>query len=231
LLDHEDVLARALADVTVDVQQDRLVEAGELGFVLGQHRVDVLADELALGESDVDVVALKARDLAADAVLERVGAEVRAPAPGNDEGLDRIVGREHTHLSLTDHDQGADVALVHCIRAQHLHAAFLDLLRGDLGLDQDQPARIEQAGYVIIETEDRRFTGSALVGADALESADAVVQRVGQDRGLSAVLPVEDFAVPPDLFAVIDHFAPARARALGLALLPKALGDETQYWH
>ena len=71
----------------------------------------------------VDVVALKTRDLAADAVLERVSAEIGAPAPGDDEGLDRVVRREHAHLSLADHDDRAEVALVHAVLAQHLDAA------------------------------------------------------------------------------------------------------------
>ena len=86
-----------------------------------------------------------------------------------------------------------------------------DLLRGDLRLDQNEFARIEQTSDVLFQAEHGGNAVGALVGADPLEGADAVVQGVGQDRGIPTVLPIEDLAVPPDFFAMIDHFAPALA--------------------
>ena len=47
----------------------------------------------------------------------------------------------------------------------------------------------------------------ALVGADALERAEAVVQRVGEDVDLG-VVPVDELAVQPDLLNLSTIGAP-----------------------
>ena len=48
----------------------------------------------------------------------------------------------------------------------------------------------------------------ALVAADALEDAEAVVQRVRQDVDLGLV-PGDELAVHPDLLDLVDHRAPS----------------------
>src|SRR5262249_27281014 len=85
-LHDEDVLAAPLAEVAVGIEEDRLVIAAELGLALGEDRAGVLAHDLALRERDVDVVPREARDLGANALLERLVAEVGAPLPRHDRG-------------------------------------------------------------------------------------------------------------------------------------------------
>ena len=80
----EDVLARALADVAVVVEQDRLLVAGLVGLDLRQDRVEVLAAGLGVRDQRVGADAPPGGDLGADAVALALLAEVGAPLPGGD---------------------------------------------------------------------------------------------------------------------------------------------------
>src|SRR4051794_25625026 len=107
--DDEDVLARAVGDVSRLVQEDRLLVAAAVALELRQHRVDVLAGGLGGRRKRVGTDAAEARDLAARALLERLIAEVGAPAPDGDAELDRVGGGIETHRSVAAKRDRPDV--------------------------------------------------------------------------------------------------------------------------
>ena len=84
VLDDEDVLAGALADVALVVEQDRLLVAGALGLDLRQHRVEVLAAGLRVRDQRLRRYPPPRRDLRPHAVALGLVAEVGAPLPAGD---------------------------------------------------------------------------------------------------------------------------------------------------
>jgi hypothetical protein len=82
------------------------------------------------------------------------------------------------------------------VGAQHFQLRRVDLLFRVRHRHVENLGRVEQAPRVLVQAEDGRALGR-LIGADALEAADAVVQRVGQDvRG--ALAPGLEGAIEPD---------------------------------
>src|SRR5579872_7254753 len=84
VLDDEDVLARAFADVALGREQDGLVVACLQRFDLGHRRVDVHTRSLRGRRHRVGVMTLPGADLAAHTVGHALVAEIRAPRPDGD---------------------------------------------------------------------------------------------------------------------------------------------------
>ena len=120
---HEHVLAGALRHVAVLVEQDRLVVSGLRALDLGEDRVEVLAAGLRLRDEAVGRHAPPGRDLAADAVLLALLAEVGAPRPDRDHDVDREVQREQAHLAVAAVGDRADVAAAQLVRAGSARAS------------------------------------------------------------------------------------------------------------
>ena len=194
--DHEQVLARALADVAVRVEQDALLVAGLLGLDLGEHGVEVLAGRL--GGRDLRVVRdLPPRgDLRADAVLLALLAEVGGPLPDRDADVDRAVERVQAHRAGAAEDERADVAGLQARARDHLVRRGADLLLGVRDVHVVHPGRVEEPVDVVAVAEDRG-AARGLVGAHALEHAGPVVQRVREHVHLR-VLVGDELAVHPD---------------------------------
>src|SRR5207302_2260088 len=109
-----------------------------------------------------------------------------------------------------------------------------DLQRGEGDVDQEDLGAVEEAGDVVGEPEHGR-AARCRVGADALEHAAAVVQRVRQDVDLG-VVPVDELAVHPDLLDLVqghwfssdslgDAIADLRCATGELACVGAGLGD------
>ena len=197
-LHHEDVLARALRHPAVGREQDGLVVAGLQGLDLGQRRVHVHAGPLGRRGHGVGVVALPRRHLEADAVGHPLVAQVGAPGPGGDGHADRARQGVEAHLAVAEVDDRADVAAVVEPVDPHDLLARRDELVGGVGhVDHEDLGRGEQPVDVVGEPE-HGHPAARRIGADALEHARAVVQRVGEhvDAGL---VPVDELAVEPDL--------------------------------
>ncbi len=211
-LDHEDVLARAFGDEAAGVEQQRLVVAVVQRLHVGQDRVGVVAHRLGLRHRDVDVVARVARGLDADAALHAFVAEVGAPGPGRDHGVDAVALGADAELLGADPHQRAQVAALQLVLAHHLLLRLVELLGRERDLHAQDLGAVEQALGVLGQAEDRRAVGG-LVGAHALESAAAVVQRVAQHVDLG-VAPVHELAVHPDLAVTIVQCGGARSCSL-----------------
>src|SRR5439155_11755579 len=82
--DDVDVLAGALADMAVDVEQDRLLVSGLERLDLSEHAVEVLARGLGMRDQRVGTDAPPRGHLRADSVALAVLAKVGAPLPAGD---------------------------------------------------------------------------------------------------------------------------------------------------
>src|SRR5688572_27740222 len=203
VLHQEDVLAGALRDEAVHVEQERLVVAVLRDLVVREDRVHVGADRLRAAHRDVDVVAHVGRGLDANAALDRVGAEIGPPGPRRDRDVDADALRGDAHrLGAVEGDR-PDVARVELVRP-HDFLLRLDqrlLVVGDLhAVDM---RRAEQPVGVLAQPEDRGAV-RRLVGAHALEHAHAVVQCMREHVG-GRVAPGHELAVVPDVPVAIGH--------------------------
>ncbi len=115
--DHEHVLAGALADVALVVEQDRLLVAGLDRLDLGQHRVQVLPGGLRVRDQRVRRDAPVGRHARAHAVLLALLAEVGPPLPDGDHRLDRVVERVEAHRPVAAVDERPDVAALEAVAA------------------------------------------------------------------------------------------------------------------
>src|SRR5439155_1130052 len=209
--DDEDVLAGAVGDEALRREQDRLVVAGAVRLGHGQHRVDVDPGRLGDVRDHVRRDALPRGDLRGDAAPQPLLAEVRAPRPAHDHGLDGVVARGDTQLAEAVERDRAHVALRQAVRGEELVRGGLELVDGERELHVQEASRVVQAPHVIGEAEHGR-TLRRLVAADALEDARAVVEAVGADVNPS-VVPVDELAVHPDLLGGLQRrlLSPGRA--------------------
>ena len=193
----EDVLARAVSNQTSLVEEDRLVVAVLERLHLRELRVEVLAGGLGGGRNHVRADAAPGRDHAANAVLNRLVAEVGPPLPNRDHGVNRAVERVDTHLASAAENQRADVAgrqLVDLDRLVHSSSERLGRI-GDFHVVLR--SRALEPIQVVGQVKDARAL-IRLVRADALENARAVVQRVREDVNLRIGV-IDEFSVEPNL--------------------------------
>src|SRR5580692_9909594 len=108
----EDVLAGALAHVTVGGEQDGLVVAGVERLHLGQGGVGVHPGPLGRRRHRVGVVAPPRADFAGDAVGDALISEVCPPGPGGHGHVDRAGQRVEAHFAVPQVDEGTEVAAV-----------------------------------------------------------------------------------------------------------------------
>ncbi len=207
----EDVLAGALRHEPVGIEHDRLVVTRFQGFDLGERRVHVVASRLRQRRHRVVVVARPARDLHADALGDRVGAEVRAPWPARDRDLDLARQRVQPHLAVAVVRDRPDVARRQPGGAHGVLRRLHQLVDGVRDLHHHDGGRVEEARDVLGQPEDGRAL-LGLVGADPFEDARAVVQRVRQYVNLR-LGPRHELAVHPDLLGRRDGHRGAFPRA------------------
>ncbi len=196
--DDEDVLAGALGDEAVLVEQDRLVIAGVGRLGLGQDRVEVLAGGLGVRDQAVAGDRPPGGDLGADSVLGALLAEVDPPREGGDDDVDRRVGRVEPEVAVAAVGERPDVAGAEGAATDQLVRRLADLLGGVGKLEVVELGRLLQPGEVLAVAEDGRAS-LGLIAADALEDAGAVVQPVAEHVRL-CVLPRHELAVLPDQF-------------------------------
>ena len=199
----EDVLPRALGDVALGVQQDRLIVPAGLHFALGHDGVNVVAGDLGPRQADVDVVAGEGGHLRSDAVLQAFLAEVGAPRPRRDRHPDRVLGHVEPHVAIAHEDDGPDVAFIEPVHADGLPDRIRDLLLSVWNLQQADVGRRKQPVHVLVEAEDGRAL-LALVAPDAFEGGQAIVEAVREDVDLG-VLPGHKLPVQPDLLGFLQH--------------------------
>jgi hypothetical protein len=197
----EEILAARLGHEAGGVEQDRLVVAVEQRFALGEDRVHVVAAGLALLHLGVDVVAREARHAAADAALHALLAQVLAPRPGDHRHAHRVVGGMEAHHAVADEGERPDVALGEAVLAQRVEHGLGDDLARERDRHQVDVRGLEEPAHVLGQAEHRGAAVVGAVAADALEHAEAVVQRVGQHVH-ARLVPRNHAAVEPDPLTV-----------------------------
>ena len=180
VVDDEDVFTAALGDMAVVVEHDRLVEAGGLGFGLGQGGVDVDAGDLG---ADGDRGVFCAAPGGGDDMHAAFGVEVGAPGDQEGEEVlgDAVQADAERVLRLVDHR--ADVEVLAEAGALHeLDGHRAEFVVAERQFHQQGVRGLAQALVVLAHAEDVELLGLGVpVGADALEDSGAVVQRMGHD--------------------------------------------------
>jgi hypothetical protein len=181
--DEEDVLARALADAPVAVEQDGLVEPGQLGVALGKGAVDVAARDLPARRNHVVVGPAPGRDRA----MRALGlVDVEAEGQGHRGQTGRQAVQPHADDLVAVESQCADVAIL----AQSLGAQQVE--QGRRGrffrkgqVHAQQAGRFVEAPHVVGQAKHEELALVLVeVAADAREHPGAVVERVGQQPQL-----------------------------------------------
>ncbi len=126
------------------------------------------------------------------------------------------------HGAVADEDERTDVALLEPVAAQAFENGLLQLLEGHGNVEQVDVRRLVEAAQVLRQPEHRRAAVGGAVAADALEDAEPVVERVGEDVD-AGLVPVHELAVEPDRLArdarcrVVAHRASAGLSGGGYA--------------
>jgi len=110
----------------------------------------------------------------------------------------------HAHDAVADVGHRPDVAGLEAVRREGLLGALAEIVDRIGALHHADVARIQEAAHVLAEPEHRGPAVGKLVGADAFEGAQAVVEGVGQDVDLGGV-PVHELPVHPDRLELVHH--------------------------
>ncbi len=206
LLDDENVLARSLGHKSIGIEKNGLVVPTKLRLALREYAVGVLAHDLSLRQADVDVVPSERANFATNSASEGLVTKVRAPLPRNHRASHRVVRRVDSHVAFAEEHHRAEVTLRHTVHAQGFEASGHHLFARDARHKKRELARVEQPVDVLAQLEHRGLAVRALVGSDALEGPETVVERVREDVNLS-VFPGDHLAVEPDLLNLVNHWA------------------------
>ncbi len=195
--DEEQILSAPLGDGAVGVQHDRLVVAGADRLRLSEDAVQVAPGALGVGYQHAVVDAAPRRHPHPDAVAQPLFAQIGAPAPGGDGGVDGGSGRVETDRSQTVEDDGTDVGRLQLVDRHDLLGGLAEVVDAPLERDAVGLGGTAQSLHVVAETED----GGALlglVGTDPLEDAGPVMEGMGQHVHVG-LRPRDHLAVHPDV--------------------------------
>src|ERR1017187_2545468 len=109
---NEDVLSRALADVSVGREKNGLVVTATECLHLGQRGVHVHTCPFGSGRHCVRVMTTPRADLRRDPVCHSFVTEVGTPWPGGDGHLDRARDGVQPHFAVAEVDQWPNVATI-----------------------------------------------------------------------------------------------------------------------
>ena len=99
---------------------------------------------------------LPAGDLRADALLQAVLAQVRAPRPAHDHDLDGIARGRNSQLAVPVEGDWAQVALRQAVDADELVACRPQLLDAVRKIHVEKACRVLQALEMVCKAKDRR---------------------------------------------------------------------------
>ena len=133
----------------------------------------------------------------ADALFQGFGAQVRAPGPDSDDGLDGVVAGVNAHFAVAHKGERTDVALGQLVGGEGFNAGFGQLVGAVGQLHAQDLGGIEHALAVVLQAEDRGGAVDTGISPDAFENGTAVVQGVGEHMNLG-LIPGNHFPVKPD---------------------------------
>ncbi len=195
--DGEDILTAAFADVSENVERDRLRVAVGERLHLAQRGVRVIRGALRRGRQRVRRHPRPGADLHVGAVFERARAEIGAPVPEDDRRVHRIWQRIDAERFVAAVDDRPDVARLHLVGANRVEHGALPAGEIERVLHPIDLHRVLEALHVGVETEAGRSARRG-VAACAFEDAAAVMDHVRRDVDVR-VLPLDEPAVHPDL--------------------------------
>src|SRR5262249_582208 len=212
-LDHEEVLARALAHEAVHVERDAFDVAIRNRFHLDELRGHVIRACLGHRRHGVRGVARPGGDADVHTLLGIAVPEVLTPLVVGDVDLDRHVLRIHPDLAVAAEDQGAQVAGNGVVHAAQLDHAVDDVITSEVGVHPIDLGGIDEPLRVLLRAEDAG-TLPCLVATHALENHGTVIHDGRHDVDLG-VVPGNELAVMPDLFGRNQrHVAPSDTRTV-----------------
>ena len=135
LVHDEDVLARTLADVAVDVERNALAVAVHDGFHLDQLRVHVVGAGLGHGRHGVGRQPRPRRNADVHAVVAIGAAQILAPLVIGDVNLGGRVERIDADLAVTAQHDGADIAGRHFVGGDDVHCCLAQFVERIVQLD------------------------------------------------------------------------------------------------
>ena len=211
VLHDEDVLARAVGDVAVTREHDRLVVAGAAGLGRRQHRVQVDPGRLRDVRDHVRPDPLPARDHRGDPRLLPVLPEIRPPGKLTIDDVDGVPGGGYPELAVAEERDRSDVAGRQAVRTDELVRRCSKLLDRVREVHEEHLGGVLETLEVILQPEDGRAL-LGLVAADPLEDAGPVVEPVTADVD-PRVRPVDELSVHPDLVGLLHRVSAPFLRA------------------
>src|ERR1035437_5709860 len=174
------------------------------GFHFDELRVHVIGAGLGERGQRVGGQAAPTGDADVDAFGEGLFAQILAPGPAGDEEVDGVLHAVDTHLPVAAHHDGAQVAGVHLVNADHFQHGFGKLIGGvtDI-LHAVNFGGIQHAADVLAQAEHGR-SGRGGITANAFEYATAIAHHMREDVD-GGGLPGNEAAVMPDLFSRRQH--------------------------
>jgi len=110
----------------------------------------------------------------------------------------------HAHDAVADERQRTDVPGLHLVHHQGVQRGLDQLVAAEGNLHAQNVRGVDEALHMLRKAVHGAAPVRALVGANALEDAAAVMQSVGEDVHVG-LIPVDELAVHPDLFRFLNH--------------------------
>src|ERR1700722_8781557 len=203
LMHQEEVLARSLTDKTARVERDAFHVAVDDRFHLDELRVRVIGTGLGHGGQRVGSKPRPRRDTHVAAF--HLAAQILPPRIVDDVDLGRRVERIHAGLAVSPQHDRADIARPRAIVRDGVDHALDQLLAGVVHVDAVDLGGVEQPLHVLVGAENRR-PGRQFVTADAFEDRRAVMHDMRHHVD-GCVVPVNQLAIVPDLFGLLNRHA------------------------
>src|SRR5581483_3142827 len=200
--DHEHILARTFADVSIHVERNAFDVAIDNGFHLDQLRVHVIGARFCHCRQSVRCEAGPGRNANVHALLG-VAAKVFAPGIVANVHLGWRVEGIDAGLAVAAKNNGTDVARPHGIVLYDVKHAADDVFATEVDINAVNLGGVQQTLNMFTGAEDGG-SGRQSVTADALEHGGAVVHHMGHDVELR-VIPGDELAVVPDFFCLLNR--------------------------
>src|SRR6266567_4967902 len=164
----EYVLAGALADEALRVEQHRFLVAVVRRLLIGKDRHRVVAHGLGVAHGDVRMMVGERRRLDANSLLETLGAEIGPPGPRGDRDTHGVRFRGNAEGLRAVKHQWTQVARIEAVFSHALLLRCVDLVLAVRDLHAEDLRRAKQAVGMVPQPEDRGACGG-VVAADTFE--------------------------------------------------------------
>ena len=173
-------------------------------FHLDELGVHVVRAAFGHGRECIRGHAIPRRHADIDAVLHRLGTEIRAPLPRTDRDLDGAAGGIDAERTIAAVDDRTDVAFLEAVDRNQLEDRLIDFGRSVRRRHAVDLGRVEEPVGVFRQPENGG-TILGLVAAQTLEDRRAIMHDMGQHMD-SGVVPIDQCAIQPPVLSVHADF-------------------------